>query len=60
MAVKEIESALENKTMNDASKKGLFELLGLEVRVEGSARKGHFLKRGGKKAIGNKKEIEHY
>lgn len=42
MAVKEIESALGNKTMNDASKKGLFELLGL---VQGVGWRGGRLKR---------------
>lgn len=50
MAVKEIESALGNKTMNDASKKGLFELLGLG---EGGGMVGclkrEFYKKGEKK-----------
>lgn len=50
MAVKEIESALGNKTMNDASKKGLFELLelGLGVGWRGSLEKRIFIKRENK------------
>lgn len=58
MAVKEIESALGNKTMNDASKKRLFELLGLGVGLRGGRLKREFYKKGGRKAIGNKREME--
>lgn len=57
--MKEIESALGNKTMNDASKKGLFEVLGVGV----GGLKREFYRKGlerGKKAIGNKREMEDY
>lgn len=52
--LKEIESALGNKTMNDASKKRLFELLGLGVgwkKVKKSGKKGDWQqKRNGRSA----------